>query len=376
MTLAPRLLVRLSGCLSLVIALAGAAACAPAHADAPPRPMRGIYGGIPQEIVDSGRSLREFGVDAVWLGSGSYTAERLAWLRAQQVQAYAEFNTLHVAEYVKAHPDAAPVGTDGRASPAPDGWQGICPTHEGYRAERMRAFRTLLETFAIDGVWLDYHHSHASWEQAKPNMPDTCFCDRCLLRFQKDTAITLPQAPTPERAALLLTTHRAAWVRWRLGVFTDWVREFRDIRDATRPGALLGTFHNPWSDEDFGGARLDKLAIDLRAQAAFIDVFSPMPYHARFGHAGDPAWISRQVAWLGTHLGVSGAPGERLRIWPIVQISDWGEPVPAGQIDEVLRHGARAPATGVMVFAWGGLRKQPEKIDAIGRTFRALAAPR
>jgi len=40
----------------------------------------------------------------------------------------------------------------------------------------------------------------------------------------------------------------------------------------------------------------------------------------------------------------------------------------------VLRHGARAPATGVMVFAWGGLRKQPEKIDAIGRTFRALAA--
>jgi hypothetical protein len=28
-----------------------------------------------------------------------------------------------------------------------------------------------------------------------------------------------------------------------------------------------------------------------------------------------------------------------------------------------------------MVFAWGGLRKQPEKIDAIGRTFRALAAP-
>ena len=358
----------------IFLTLAAAAGCARLDAEPPRVPLRGIYGGIPQEIVDSGRSLREFGVDAVWLGSGSYTAERLAWLRAQQVQAYAEFNTLHVADYLKAHPDAAPVGSDGRVSPAPDGWQGICPTDEGYRAERMRAFRTLLETFAIDGVWLDYHHSHASWEQAQPNMPDTCFCERCLLRFQKDTAITLPQAPASARAGLLLSTHRAAWVRWRLGVFTDWVREFRDIRDATRPGALLGTFHNPWSDEDFGGARIEKLAIDLRAQAAYIDVFSPMPYHARFGHAGDPAWISRQVAWLGQHLGVKGVPGERLRIWPIVQISDWGEPVPAAQIDEVLRHGSRAPATGVMVFAWGGLRKQPEKIDAIGRTFRALAA--
>jgi hypothetical protein len=237
----------------------------------------------------------------------------------------------------------------------------------------MRAFRTLLEAFAIDGVWLDYHHAHASWEQAVPNMPDTCFCDRCLLRFQKATGITLPEAPAPERSALLLSTHRDAWVRWRLGVFTDWVREFRDIRNATRPGALLGTFHNPWSDDDFGRARLDKLAIDLKAQAAYVDVFSPMPYHARFGHGGDPAWISRQVAWLGEYLGVKGVSGERLRIWPIVQISDWGEAVPVDQIDEVLRHGARAPATGVVVFAWGGLRAHPQKIDAIGRTFRRLA---
>jgi hypothetical protein len=28
-----------------------------------------------------------------------------------------------------------------------------------------------------------------------------------------------------------------------------------------------------------------------------------------------------------------------------------------------------------MVFAWSGLRAHPQKIDAIGRTFRALAAP-
>ena len=315
-------------------------------------------------------------MDAVWLGSGSYTAERLSWLRAQKVQAFAEFNTLHVAEYVKAHPDAAPVGADGRVSPPPDGWQGVCPTHEGYRVERMRAFRTLLETFAIDGVWLDYHHAHASWEQAVPNMPDTCFCDRCLRRFQSETGITLPRVPVPEQAALLLSAHRPAWVRWRLGVFTDWVREFRDIRNATRPGALLGTFHNPWSDEDHGGARLDKLAIDLKAQAAYIDVFSPMPYHARFGHASNPAWISRQVAWLGQHLGVKGAAGEKRRIWPIVQISDWGEAVPVGQVDEALRRGAGSPATGVMVFAWSGLRKSPEKIEAIGRTFRSMAGPR
>ena len=324
--------------------------------------------------MDGGQSLRQFGVDAVWLGSDSYTAERLAWLRAQGVQAYAEFNTLHVADYVKEHPDAAPVGADGRVSPPPDGWQGICPTHEGYRAARMRAFRSLLETFDIDGVWLDYHHAHASWEQAEPNMPDTCFCERCLRRFQAETGTTLAAAPhrrARQAAAVHAPCRVGAVAAGRLHGLGARVRPDQGRR-ASR--ALLGTFHNPWTDEDFGGARIEKLAIDLKAQAAYLDVFSPMPYHARFGHASDPGWISGQVSWLGQHLGVKGVPGERWRIWPIVQVSDWGENVPVGQVDEVLRLGGRAPATGVIVFAWGGLRAQPEKIDAIGRTFRALAA--
>lgn len=337
--------------------------------------VRGIYGGVPREILDSGRRLGDFGVDAVWLGSGSVTPERMALLRSEGVRVFAEFNTLHVAEYLKDHPDAAPVGSDGRVSPAPDGWQGICPTHAAYRASRMEAFRRLLEDFAVDGVWLDYHHAHASWEQEVPNLPDTCFCPGCLHRFQQETSTPLPEAPPVELAKLLLSTHREAWVRWRASVFTDWVREFREILDATRPKALLGTFHNPWSDEDAGGARLEKLAIDLRSQAAYLDVFSPMPYHARFGHAEEPEWISRQVAWLGRHLGIEGRPGERHRIWPIVQISDWGERVPVEQVPGVLDHGTRRPATGVLVFAWGGLRNEPDKVEAIGRFFRMLRPP-
>ena len=360
--------------LAVVLAAGLGASCATPRAAVTSLPVRGIYGGVPQEILDSGRRLRDFGIDAVWLGSGSFTPERLAQLRAEGVRVYAEFNTLHVAEYLKQHPDAAPIGTDGQVSPPPHGWQGICPTHDGYRRFRMDAFRTLLQNFAIDGVWLDYHHSHASWERADPEMPDTCFCDRCLQRFQEATAIRLPDAATSKRAALLLSTHRAAWMRWRLSVFTDWVREFRAIVDAARPSALLGTFHNAWSDVDLGGARLEKLAIDLKAQAAYIDVFSPMVYHARFGHARNLAWISRQVSWLGEYLSVTGVSGERHRIWPIVQISDWGESVPVDHVETILEHGRRPPATGVMVFAWGGLRKQPDKIEAIGRAFRAMGA--
>jgi hypothetical protein len=336
--------------------------------------IRGIYGGVPTQIFDRGRTLADYGVNAIWIGSGSVTRERVENLKAKSsgLKVFAEFNTMHEAGYLKDHPDARPVGPDGQVAPPPDGWQGVCPSHEGYRRSRMDAFRKTLRSAPIDGIWLDYHHAQASWEQAEPNLPDTCFCDRCLSRFAQETGVVLPDAPTAERSHRLLGPDRPAWVRWRCGVFTDWVREFRAVLDQELPGALLGTFHCPWSESENDHALREKLAIDLKAQAPYLDVLSIMPYHARFGHANDPAWISRQTSALGASLGIKGEPGERLRIWPIVQLSDWGESVPAAQVHEVLDHGTRPPATGVMVFVWGTLYPQWDKVEAMGESYRAM----
>jgi hypothetical protein len=317
-------------------------------------------------------TLEEYGVNAIFMGSGSINAERIALLRQQGAKVLTEFNTMHVARYLKDHPDASPIGVDGKVCPPPQGWQGICPTHGGYRRFRMDAFRTLLSEYEIDGIWLDYHHSHASWERAVPDMPDTCFCARCIGQFKRETKTSLPSESTQQLARRILEGHKDRWVQWRCGVFTDWVREFRSIIDQTRPKALLGTFHCPWTDTQFDGALRNKLAIDLKAQAQYIDVFSIMPYHARFGHAADPSWISRQTAWLGEYLGIKGEPGERHRIWPIVQLSDWGESVSVDQVRAVLDHGTRRPATGVMVFNWGSLRQQMEKVEAMGAFYRAI----
>jgi hypothetical protein len=334
--------------------------------------LRGIYGGVPTQWFAQGKTLADYGVNAIWIGSGGLTTEAIALLKQQGAKVFAEFNTLHEVGYLSQHPDAAPIGADGALCPPPDGWQGICPTHPGYRAYRMEAFRKTLRDFEIDGIWLDYHHSHASWEQAVPNMPDTCFCARCLAQFQKETGIALPEASTAERARLLLGKYRAKWVQWRCDLFTDWVREFHTIRKEVRPAALLGTFHCPWKTTDFQRALREKLAIDLRAQAQYIDVFSIMPYHARFAHAQDPAWIARQTAWLGRHLGLKGTPDERQKIWPIVQLSDWGETVSVEQIPGVLDYGTRLPATGIMVFAWGSLQNQPDKVEAMGAFYRSI----
>jgi hypothetical protein len=338
-----------------------------------PIAIRGIYGGVPRQIFDRGETLADYGINAVWIGSGGLRADDIATLKDQGAKVFAEFNTMHVASFLEDHPDAAPIGPEGEPSPPPEGWQGICPTHPEYRYVRMEEFRKVLESFEIDGIWLDYHHSHANWERDEPILPDTCFCDRCLALFREQAGVELPEGPTAEISAMLLGPLKEHWVEWRCEVFTDWVRQFRTIRDDARPDAMLGTFHCPWSDSDFDEALRRKLAIDLKAQAPLFDVLSPMPYHARFGHSRDPEWITRQLDWLGDWLEIDGAGEDRPLVWPILQLSDWGETVPPEQVRSVLDHGTRGPTTGVMVFAWGSLTQDWAKVEALGTFYRELA---
>jgi hypothetical protein len=279
---------------------------------------------------------------------------------------------MHAGQYLKDHPDAAPIGPDGKPSPPPSGWQGVSPFHAGYRADRMNDFRRVLKTFDIDGIWLDYHHAHASWEQAEPNLPDTDFSPAALMQFTGKTGIDLP-TDVAAAAKLLLGTHKEAWTEFRCAVFTDWVREYRAIVNEVRPTALLGTFHCPWSPEDHDGAIRHKLAIDLKAQSQYVDVFSIMPYHARFGHANDPAWISRQTKRLAELLSLQGRPDEKQKIWPIVQLADWGERVTPEQVQTVIDHGTQPPSTGVMIFHWSGVSKEWEKAEAMKRAYRSMS---
>ena len=338
-----------------------------------PRPwvtIRGIYGGYLREILERGHAPADYGINAIWVGSGSLKAEEIDRYRKLGLQVFAEFNSMHAAEYLKEHPDAAPIGPDGKPAPPPHGWQGVSAFHAGYRRDRMQEFRRVLTTFDIDGIWLDYHHAHASWERAEPELPDTDFSPLALRQFTAKTGIHLP-ADASAAAKILLGERRDAWTDFRCDVFTDWVREYREIMNDVRPRALLGTFHCPWSPEDYDGAIRHKLAIDLKSQSQYLDVFSIMPYHARFGHAQDPGWIARQIQDLGKLLQISGKVGEKQRIWPIVQLSDWGQGVPVEQVGTILDHGTRPPATGVMAFHWSEISKQWDKVDALKRAYVA-----
>lgn len=236
----------------------------------------------------------------------------------------------------------------------------------------MAAFREALANFEIEGIWLDYHHAHASWEQPEPNLPETCFCKPCLKAFDEFTGLAIAALPHQSAVHEIQEHLQSRWVDFRCSVLTDWIREFKAIRDEVRPKALIGVFHCPWTIDERDGALRNKLFIDLRAWKPYIDVYSPMPYHARFGHARDLEWIARQTRWLGEFLEIEGKPGERVKIWPIVQVSNWGEDVRAEDVERIIDLGAQPPSTGVMAFAWGGFANDSAKVDALVRAYRRL----
>ena len=366
-------------CAGMALGMIGFVSCgsgdAPAEPEAsfPQVEIRGVYGGIPGAgNADEAKPLSDFGVNAVFLNSRGITGEAVADVHSQGARIFAEFNTLHQAEYLEDNPDASPVGRDGQVCPPAAGWQGICPTHPGYRAERMDEFRQLLKDFELDGVWIDYHQAHANWEMAEPVLPDTCFCERCRELFSSDTGIELPSGSAEDIAGFILDEHGEAWISWRNQVFTDWIRELREILDEERPDALLGYYHCPWTDQEFDGALLDKLAIDLRSQSQYIDVFSPLLYHAYLGRNGDVEWISSHVSWLGEYLGVKGYPGEKIRVWPIVQLADLGGDIPAEEVPAILEAGLQSPASGIMIFSWGRISEQAHKVEEMSRVFQGL----
>jgi len=121
---------------------------------------RGMY-SHPKPFWDTGARLGEFGVNALFVHSGSITSEMLARATSEDARVYAEFSTLNGKGYVEKYPEAWPVNQHGEKAPAANWLMGACPTDPGFRAWRMKQLDELLDRFELAGVWMDYFHWHA-----------------------------------------------------------------------------------------------------------------------------------------------------------------------------------------------------------------------
>jgi hypothetical protein len=318
--------------------------------------VRGAYGYVPG-FWQAGHSLTDHGVNAIFVYHHAFSDSMIQTARQQGLRVFAEFATLNGKSYLKSHPDAWPIDAEGNRVPQASWFMGICPTHPGFREYRLNQLAAFLDRYRVDGIWMDYLHWHAQFEDPDPILPETCFCDRCVHQFERDTGISVRADSTAARARILLSEYEKEWRDWRCSVIESWVHSIRKSVDEHQPGILLGCFHAPWTDEDHNGARRRILGLDLKALAADVDVFSPMVYHARMGQS--PEWVGSTVSWLCSYLNTSSDTTER--VWPIIQAHDDPEPISAETFERVLRAGTTSCADGIMMFSIQSLIHDPVK---------------
>jgi uncharacterized lipoprotein YddW (UPF0748 family) len=325
--------------------------------------VKGVYGDA-SAFLKNGMSLKSLGINAIFVHSGSLKVELYQAARKEGVRVYVEFPTLNGKEYLEEHPEAWPINERGERAPIADWFMGICPTDPGFRKYREEQLRDLLSRFQIDGIWLDYLHWHAQFETPEPILPETCFCERCLQRFQAETNADIPAGDVQQKAQWVLTRSDSSWRLWRSKVLTDWVSDMSAILKSSQPAALLGIFYCPWYTEDYRGALYRTLGLDMKALAKITDVFSPMLYHHMMGRSSD--WVGEYIRWLDQTVIGDG----KALIWPIVQAHNKPGIITTEEFREVMWNGSRAPSSGIMMFTLHTLIGEPGKLEVMKDLYR------
>jgi hypothetical protein len=228
----------------------------------------------------------------------------------------------------------------------------------------MKQLETLLDRFDVSGVWMDYFHWHAQFEDPNPVLPETCFCASCVAAFESTSGIRLPAGRVHERARSILTQHERRWRSWRVSQLISWAQDIRAVVRAKRPRALLGVYHCPWTEEEYGGALRRILGLELPRLSDNVDVLSPMVYHGRMRRK--PEWVREYIEWL------SRKANGKTEIWPIVQAHDDPGTISAAEFDYVLRAGSAGRSTGVMMFTAQSVAADPAKMEVMRRFYREM----
>ncbi|NUO81309.1 hypothetical protein HUU05_14620 [candidate division KSB1 bacterium] len=312
----------------------------------------GAFGGTPQETV---AALHELGANAVF--SNKLSPELLRALQAANIKVYTTVNVFGDHTLWKRYPHLRPMTSEGELL-APEQGHGLCPTQRWYWPRVLRALGQRLDA-GYDGVWLDFIRFSGFWEEARPKLERTCFCDSTLADFSRTTGIAFPAELPPAslnasadsthardwdnaaKAAWILANHRSAWRSYTSNVIADFVRQAKETLVKKNANATLGLFVVPWQRDEFNAAILEVLSQDYRKLREHADVFSPMLYHEL---------CSREVEWIARFVEYTARETSK-PVWPIIQ-SDLGKEhrVSDDTFAAAVLSALDPPSQGVIIF--------------------------
>ena len=303
----------------------------------------GMY-GVPKikddQKVSAVSQLLENNVTAVFVPPDK---ETIKLFEKQNVEVFLTLNVFGGKQPWKEFPDSVPVAADGGKLSGEYG--GICPTHYEWRESRLQLLEKWLKAFAAEkafsGVWLDFIRYPGIWEHAGATVPDTCYCDRCLLLFQVEKGVEIPENLNVHDISAWIKRHAASdWLEWKKEQITSFVRDARSLIDSYESdhSLKLGVFLVPWMQGEKDSAITFLLGQDAEQIGQYVDILSPMVYHEMVGK--DPDWIREITEYFSDITDKD--------VWPIIQAENVG----AKEFEEAVDAVAFGGGDGVLVYSY------------------------
>ena len=298
------------------------------------------------EILNSWKVNAVFGVheDAALAGA----------LRQGGIRIFAEFGVFAGESYWNKYPGSRPLSSEGQPLEKIEWYAGLNPANEQVRKEKLADFQYMLETYPLDGIWLDFIRWPCHWEVTDPLLELTSFDKDTIQKFSRDTGIKLDSVDDPAQAARqILEQHQDEWSEWRCDQITEWVAESRKLIDRYSPGTKLGLFGVPWI-KDYDDAITTVIGQDYEALGKHIDIFSPMVYHLMCGRP--VSWIGEVTNWIGRVTGKD--------VLPIIQTLNEPEILSPEELGEAARSALTSPeSAGVIFFNLEGMDEKKLEVS-------------
>lgn len=281
-------------------------------------------------------SLKNFELDSVFLHHSNLTSFTIAEVKNSilpKTEIYGEASVFFDKDLLAEFPDAKPVEAEGKDTGA-----GLCPTHPKVREAQLEQIRQYLK-LEIDGIWLNHIRYPTKWNAVKPEILDTCYCERCLGLFEDYIGEKLEAKNLEETVLLIDGSYYHEWLTFKCEQISSFVKSVKELIIESGNSHKLGLFVVPWEDKEFGAGIKRVVSQDFAQLSNYADQISPMLYHKMCGKS--PEWIREKVEYFWN----VGLP-----FLPIVQTESMPEEISTAEFQQVLDNAVASPSSGVCVF--------------------------
>lgn len=249
----------------------------------------------------------------------------------------------------------------------PNNGPGYDPANpsEGYRERTIARIVESVETHKPYGLSLDFVRYFVFWERVlegtdPDDLPDTCFCSRCLSLFSQAYGVTIPTELTETRdvAAWIHANAQEAWIAFKTNTITSFVAEVVAAIKAVDAEIKINVHAVPWRQADFDDAAKRIAGQDFGALAQIVDVISPMCYAKMLER--EPVWISSVVDDIAAQVDMTST-----MIIPAFQVR--GDmyvegPVTIEEFSAYMRESLRGSSAGVAFWPWEQLTDEQKEV--------------